>query len=382
MFPAVLLLALAPSVRCETIEAVHEAIVPFLESHDVAGVVTMIATPKGVKHLDAQGWANIEHHTPIKEDSIFWIASMTKPIAATAVLMLMEEEKISLDDPAAKFVPELGQMKNADGSASKTTITIKHLLTHTAGLPELTPEENRNANELQDIVAAFSSKPMQFEPGTKWLYSQTAINSLGRIVEVLSGKRFDAFLEERITGPLGMKDTTFYPSPQQQKRIASSYKKENDKLVETEIHLFVGRDLGDRKRVPLANGGLFSTAPDFARFAQMLLNGGSFDGKRYLKAETVKLMTQIQTGDLATGFTPGNGWGLGVCVIKNPQGVTSSLSTGSFGHGGAYGTQVWIDPVKKLAYILMVQRANFPNSDASDLRKAFQDAAQLKSPEK
>jgi PAS domain-containing protein len=189
------------------------------------------------------------------------------------------------------------------------------------------------------------------------------------------GQRFDEFLAQRIFTPLGMTDTTFYPTAEQQKRIARSYRLENDELVPAEILIFAGRELSAHDRVPLANGGLFTTAQDYGRFARMLLNDGSLDGTRILKPDTVKVMSSVQSGDLKTGFTPGDAWGLGVCLVRTPQGVTEALSPGCFGHGGAYGTQAWIDPVKKVAYVLMVQRANFPNSDASDVRRAFQNAA-------
>jgi CubicO group peptidase (beta-lactamase class C family) len=356
------------------IRAVRDAIAPFI-GKDIAGAVTLVVTPDGIKHLDAQGFADVEQKKPMTPDAMFWIASMTKPITATAILMLQEDGKLSVDDPAAKYLPELGRMKSADGSPLKTTITIKHLLTHTSGLPENTSEETHAAKNLQDLVAAFATKPMQFEPGTKWQYCQTGINSLGRIVEVVSGQRFDEFLAQRIFTPLGMTDTTFYPTAEQQKRIARSYRLENDELVPAEILIFAGRELSAHDRVPLANGGLFTTAQDYGRFARMLLNDGSLDGTRILKPETVKVMSSVQSGDLKTGFTPGDAWGLGVCLVRTPQGVTEALSPGCFGHGGAYGTQAWIDPVKKVAYVLMVQRANFPNSDASDVRRAFQNAA-------
>jgi CubicO group peptidase (beta-lactamase class C family) len=365
----------------QTLPGVHEAVAPFLERKEAAGLVTVVVTPEKVVHVEAQGWADVERKAEMKADDVFWIASMTKPVTAVAVLMLADEGKLSVDDPASKYVPELGAMKNADGSPLATPITIKHLMTHTAGLPENAREETRAAKTLQDLVDAFAKKPMSFEPGTKWAYSQTAINSLGRIVEVVSGKRFDDFLDERIFKPLGMADTTFYPSKEQQKRLATSYRVEGGnggqgaQLMPAEIFIFAGRDLHERDRVPLANGGLFSTAADYGTFVRMLLNDGSLDGKRYLKPETVKQMGSLQTGELKTGFTPGNGWGLGVCVVREPQGVSAALSQGSFGHGGAYGTQAWVDPMKKVGYVLMVQRQNFPNADASDLRKAFQDAA-------
>jgi CubicO group peptidase (beta-lactamase class C family) len=137
----------------------------------------------------------------------------------------------------------------------------------------------------------------------------------------------------------------------------------------------MGKTPTSRDRFPAANGGLFSTVNDYARFCRMILAGGELDGTRFLRPESVRLMTTIQTDDLKTGFTPGNGWGLGWCVVREPQGITAMLSPGTFGHGGAYGTQAWIDPHLKRVYILMVQRADFPNSDDSPVRRAFQEAA-------
>jgi CubicO group peptidase (beta-lactamase class C family) len=151
--------------------------------------------------------------------------------------------------------------------------------------------------------------------------------------------------------------------------------RKDGRLAPAENRFLAGRAPTSRDRVPAANGGLFSTAPDYGRFVRMLLNEGTLDGKRYLKPETVRRIATVHTGDLVTGFTPGNGWGLGVCVVREPQGVTAMLAKGSYGHGGAYGTQAWIDPVKGAGYILMVQRSDFPNSDASDVRAAFQQAA-------
>ena len=187
---------------------------------------------------------------------------------------------------------------------------------------------------------------------------------------------FEQFAYERLFGPLGMKDTTFYLTEEQLPRLAKSYTRTGKgQLEETEIRFLNGKSPRSRDRFPAANGGLFSTAIDYARFGQMVLNDGAFEGKRYLKAETVKQMSTIQTGTLKTGFTDGNGWGLGWCVVREPKGVTAMLSPGSFGHGGAYGTQAWIDPGKRRVYILMVQRANFKNSDDSEVRRGFQETA-------
>jgi CubicO group peptidase (beta-lactamase class C family) len=158
-------------------------------------------------------------------------------------------------------------------------------------------------------------------------------------------------------------------------RLAKSYEKTDGGLKETGIFILDGHAPTDRDRYPAANGGLFSTARDYAQFCQMILNGGYKGGRQFLKPHTVQEMTSAQTGDLKTGFTEGNGWGWGWCVVREPQGVTQTLSPGSFGHGGAYGTQAWIDPVKGAAYLLMVQRSNFPNADASSVRARFQQAA-------
>jgi CubicO group peptidase (beta-lactamase class C family) len=195
---------------------------------------------------------------------------------------------------------------------------------------------------------------------------------------VVTGEPLEKLLKGRLFDPLGMKDTTFYLTKEQLPRLAKSYRRtDKGELEATDIFFLNGKSPTSRDRFPAPNGGLFSTATDYARFCQMVLRGGELDGKRYLKPETVKLMTAIQTAGLKTGFTEGNGWGLGWCVIREPQGITAMLSPGTFGHGGACGTQAWIDPSKKRIYILMVQRANFPNSDASEVRRGFQEAASL-----
>ncbi len=365
----------APKLDESKLAAISQRMAEFVEKKEVAGAVTLVVTPGKVAHLKAVGSADVAKGTAMKTDAIFWIASMTKPVTATAIMMLQDEGKLSVDDPAVKYLPEFAQLKMKDGSAPPEPITLRHLMTHTAGLPENSREETRAAKTLQDLVVAFTRKPMNFEPGAKWAYSQTAINSLGRIVEVASGKDLETFFQERLFVPLGMTDTTFYPTKQQQPRIATAYKAENGALSPTEVSLFAGRDLAERNRVPHANGGLYSTAADYGRFIQMILNDGSLDGKQYVTPQSVKLMTSAQTVDLKTGFTPGNAWGLGWCVVRDPKGVSGMLSPGSFGHGGAYGTQAWIDPQRRLGFVLMVQRSNFPNSDNSDVRKAFQEAA-------
>ncbi len=271
-------------------------------------------------------------------------------------------------------MPEFKDLKTADGKPAR--LTIRHLLTHTSGMGEVTPEQAREITNLAGLIPLHVAKPVAFEPGTKWVYCQSGINTAARIVEVVSGQPFEKFLEQRLFVPLGMKDTTFYLTDAQLPRLATSYRRTRQgALEETQNFILYGKSPTSRDRFPAANGGLFSTAQDYCRFCQMFINDGSLDGKQYLKPETVKLMTRIHTGAIKTGFTDGNGWGLGFCVVRDPQGITSMLAPGSFGHGGAYGTQAWIDPEKKRIFILLVQRADFPNSDASEVRRAFQQAA-------
>jgi CubicO group peptidase (beta-lactamase class C family) len=306
---------------------------------------------------------------------------MTKPVTAAAILMLQDEGKLAVSDPVSKYIPDFAALKTPSGKPANLTIT--QILTHTSGLGEATGPAAQGARTLADLVPIWLAAPMQYEPGERWRYTQSGINAAGRIVEVVSGMSFDQFLQKRLFDPLGMKDTTFYPTEAQRARLATAYAKNKETGVLEPVP--PRADFGRRERPPLGNGGLYSTAPDYARFARMLLNRGTLDGTRYLSDKAMTFLATPQTGDLPTGFfqndTYGNrganyGWGLGTCVLRTPHdGVAGMLSAGTFGHGGAWGTQAWIDPVKGAAYVLMVQRSNFPNSDASDVRRAFQEAA-------
>jgi CubicO group peptidase (beta-lactamase class C family) len=195
----------------------------------------------------------------------------------------------------------------------------------------------------------------------------------GRVVEVVSGMPFDRFLAERIFQPLAMRDTTFHPTVEQQQRIAQLYQPTEDKKdLELGRHWLIDTSADS---TPNPSGGLFSTAPDLVRFYQMILNGGQLDGTRLISQNAVNQLTTLQTAELATGFTPGTGWGLGFCLIRHPQGVTEMLSPGSYGHGGALGTQGWIDPDRQMIFILLIARQNFGNSDGSEIRADFQRLA-------
>lgn len=354
----------------------------FIADGDISGAVTLVARQGHLASLEAVGYADLVERKPMHPDSLFWIASMTKPITATAVLMLQDEGKLSVEDSVEKYLPEFKNQwlvaeRGKDALQLRRPlrpITLRDLLTHTSGLGDA-PDAGRDLS-LAELTLAYSQQPLQFEPGSKWQYSNPGINTLGRVVEVVARTAFPAFLEQRLFRPLGMKDTTFYPSAGQLRRLAKSYRPREDGqgLEETGIPFFKG-DLLSRKRTPFPAGGLFSTAPDLFRFYQMVLNGGSFKGRPYVSRASVGLMTRTQTGDLKTGFTDGMSFGFGWAVVREPAGVTAMLSPGTFGHGGAYGTNGWVDPAKEMILVLMIQRAKLPNADASPVRHAFQDAA-------
>ncbi len=354
----------------------------FVEDGTISGAVTIVADPHRVLSLNTVGAADLRSQKPMRADSLFWIASMTKPIAAIAVLMMQDEHRLNVEDPVEKYLPEFKNQWLIQEKSSNTVtlirparpIIIRDLLTHTSGLADA-PSPRTDAT-LAELVMAYSQLPLRFPPGSKWEYCNSGINTLGRIVEVVSGQRIENFFQRRIFNPLRMKDTTFWPTPSQARRLARTYQpgKDGNGLEATEI-FFIKGELSDRRRTPLPAGGLFSTASDVTLLYQMILNGGTLDGKRLLSRESVGLMTRTQTGDLKTGFTEGMSWGFGFQVVKEPQGITAMLSTGTFGHGGAYATQSWADPKKDLIYVLMIQRAGFPNGDNSPVRQAFQETA-------
>jgi CubicO group peptidase (beta-lactamase class C family) len=348
---------------------------------EVAGAVTVVVAKDKVLHLESTGHADVAGKRPMSPDTLFWIASMTKPITGVAILMLQDEGKLNVADPVAKYLPEFANLKTPSGKPANLTIT--QILTHTSGLGEAGAGA-KDAKTLADVVPLWVAAPMQYEPGEKWKYTQSGINAAGRIVEVVSGMTFDAFLQKRLFDPLGMVDTTFYPTEAQRARLVTAYAKDKDSGELKAVPPRSDYD-GTRNRPPQGNGGLYSTPRDYARFCQMLLGNGTYEGRRYLSDAAMKFITTPLTGEIPTGFFQNDtfgqrgknyGWGLGTCVLITPhEGVAEVLSPGSYGHGGAWGTQAWIDPVKGVAYVLMVQRANFLNSDASDVRRAFQRAA-------
>jgi CubicO group peptidase (beta-lactamase class C family) len=353
-------------------KSISAALQPFVDRHVLAGAVTLVADKEKVLSLETVGYADISASKPMRPDALFWIASQSKPITATALMMLVDEGKVSLDDPVVKYLPEFKDLwlaveqdkEHVVLKRPKHAVTVRNVLSHTSGMLFRSALEQPTLDmlPLRVAVASYAMTPLQTEPGTKYLYSNAGINTAGRIIEVVSGTPYEVFLDKRLFEPLGMKDTTFWPNADQVARLAKSYKPNAAKtgLEETKIGQLT-YSLGDRKRQPMPAGGLFSTAADIGRFCQMILNGGVFDGKRYLSEDAVKQMTTKQTGE----------------ALKDAYGLGWSTGGGVIGHGGAYATNMTIDPKRGLITVWMVQHAGFPG-DGGQSRQAFQKAVQEK----
>jgi CubicO group peptidase (beta-lactamase class C family) len=364
----------------------HAALQKFVDDKEVAGAVTVIGRKGHLASIEVVGQRDREGGKPMETDTVFRIASMSKIATAVAVMMLEDDGKLSVDDPVEKHLPEFrGQKLIKEIKEGPTTtvtlvaperpIAIKDLMTHTsgmncslpAGFADLYGKRNR---PLAEAVVGFSQHPLISPPGKVWKYCGPAYDTLGRIIEVASGKKYETFMDERLFRPLGMKDTTFHPTPAQVARLALIYEKDGDSIKR------VARQDFEPKNIiyPAASGGLFSTALDYAKLCQMLADKGSAGSKHLLRPETVAKMSSVHfTYAEKVGFTPGLGMGLGVQVVMKPTEVTAMLSPGSFGHGGAFGTHAWVDPRNEIYFVLMVQRRNQGDGDASAIRKTLQE---------
>lgn len=349
---------------------VVESLRPYIKK-EIAGAVVLLAQNNRILEFDAIGFADLKSKRKMKKDDIFWVASMTKPVVAAAILTLSDEGKLSVDDKVEKHLPEFKNMwltseKSDDKMAlvrNPTPPTLRQLLAHTDGFADVPLPHAETP--LAEWVTSVSRMPLMFEPGTKWNYNNSGMNALGRIVEVVSGESLGKFFQKHFFKPLGMKDTTFVLSKKQHKRLTTAYKKsEETKELEPAVNFIIrGKPTNERLTI-CPGGGLFSTPIDMFKFYQMLLDGGVRDGRRYLSKKAFKDLTKIQTGDMETGFTPGMSFGLGVGMVRKPTGITSRLSPGTFGHGGVFGTQAWVDPGAKAMLLLMLQRSGFNHAPA------------------
>jgi CubicO group peptidase (beta-lactamase class C family) len=372
-----------------------------VDDGEIAGVVTLLARHGRIVSVDSYGKSNIADATPLKRDAIFRIYSQTKPITGVAMMMLFEQGKWSFDDPVSKFVPEFANLEvfdglDTDGKAKVVAMTrrptMRMLMTHTAGFgygfgpfadnyvdEQIQKTGVFRAADLHDMVVKLASVPLRYQPGTKWSYS-AAVDIQGYIVEKISGQRFGDFLAEHLFRPLGMKDTAFYVAPEKVARLASFYgvDKKTKALVELTPEKFPAlQDFTKMPNLDLGGAGLLSTVDDYARFCQMLLNGGIFNGARILTPATVAL---IGSNQLPTTAAPEDEWeggssiggpdlgfGVDVAVMKDPARMGKLDGAGTLYWGGAAGTWFWIDPKNDLFFVGMIQRYDSGDSTSTNL---------------
>lgn len=351
----------------------------YVDERLIPGAVTMVARQGKVVHFDACGYKEVDRQDPMQTDTIFRVASMTKPVVSLALMMLYEEGKFQLHDPVAKFLPGFANMQVMvdDGKGGQVTapakrqINIRHLLTHTAGfaseyLESFAGCSNKAYKEIvqpwdrsgtiDDFVERLAQAPLVCEPGEKWNYSRSTC-VVGRLAEVMSGQTLKDFLQERIFDPLGMVDTHFFLPREKMSRFAASYKPGDDGRIllddpDTDKSFF----LDQNSRFYVGSGGLVSTAMDYFRFADMLMRGGCSESTRLVSRKTIDLMVQNHTGNKHIWLSgAGYGFGLGLGVMRD-QGVSHKIvSNGSYSWGGMYCTYWWNDPVEQLFGMMLTQ---------------------------
>jgi CubicO group peptidase (beta-lactamase class C family) len=357
----------------DRLQRINQMVQRAIADQRISGAVTLVARKGRVAYYEAQGLMDIDTHKSMTKDAIFRMASSTKPITAIAILMLLEEGKLQLTDPVSRFIPQFKGMKvavtAADGKGTELVpasreITIRDLLTHTSGLGSggagskeiMKLMQARQANDtLADFIPKLGTIPLDFQPGTQWRYSGlAAFDTLARIVEIASGQTFDQFLRQRMLEPLGMKDTFFSVPEDRKSRLATIYRRgAKGALEKLKVPGFF-----TSKTYFSGAGGLASTAEDYFRFGQMLLNGGHLNGRRLLSPRTVELFASNHVGDMfpgQLGRPKGIGFGLGVEVVQDAVQAGWLRSPGSFGWDGAFGTTFWVDPREKMVVVFLIQ---------------------------
>jgi CubicO group peptidase (beta-lactamase class C family) len=373
----------------QRLERVHELVARTIAAGEIAGAVTLVARNGQVAYLEAQGVMDLTSKRPMQADSMFRLASMSKPVAAVAILMLAEEGKVRLNDPVSKFIPSYAQLEvgiakpaapgpggppaapagGGVGGAppnfytvpAMREITVLDLLTHTSGLmsgPMGNSVANASFNKRHDLglkwVEELGASPLEFQPGTRWAYSAVAgFDALAHIVEIAAGQEYSEFLAQRLFGPLGMRDVTFWPSTEQRSRLATVYQRRDGALAPND-----DPDSMSGQKYHGGGGGLMATAETYAQFAMMLANGGELNGVRILSPRTVELMGSAFIPSTLPGRAPGEGYGLGVRVVTDSAARGTWLSQGSFGWSGVYGTHFWVDPKEHLVGILLAQTSS------------------------
>jgi len=378
-------------MSAERLRRIDQMVQRRIDAGDLTGAVTIVARKGKVVHLEAQGVMDLESRKPVAKDTLFRVASMTKPITGLAILMMIEEGKVRLTDPVSRYIPEFRGMKVAvplpnqgrggapepgggaggrGGAAAvpqfysvpaEREITIRDLLTHVSGLvsgpignSEARKLNRRPEENLASYVPRLGTTPLEFQPGSRWSYSaQAGFDTLGRIVEIVSGMPLDQFFRQRIFDPLGMNDIYFWPPDDRWPRVASVYQRTPNGLQKSQ-----NPNNMSSKVYFMGSGGLISTAEDYLPFGVMLANGGEWNGKRLLSPKTVEMMRAVHVPDTLPGRQPGEGYGLSVRVVNDHARRGTLLSSGSFGWSGAYGTHFFVDPVEQVVAVLMVQTSN------------------------
>jgi len=380
--PALFAASVPPAASAQDFSTIAPKMQSFVDQGQVAGVVTLVATKDKILHLAAVGKSDLQTGRAMRTDDLFWIASMSKPMTAVAVALLVDDGKLSFDDPVGKYIPDFNDLwVTAQTDANQRSqvrptrpVTLRDLLTHTSGLGEY--RVTGPSWTLAEMTRALAREPLRFQPGAKWAYSTAGLDTAGRVVEIVSGLPYNQFLQKRLFDPLGMKNTSFWIEQKNVARYADTYRlDQTNKLVHAPIPYLYDTVPTDHQRPPLGGAGLFSTAEDVAKFYQMALNGGVVNGKQILKTETLNEMLHKQTGDLKA--RPGMPWGLGFCIVEDPTQLeaNNALTPGSFGHGGAFGTSSWADPKRGVIYVMMLELAGQRNPDNSPMHIEFQKAA-------
>lgn len=376
-------------ISSERLARLHASMQAFVDRHEAGGIVTLVGRDGKVVDVHAAGFQDVDSGTVMKTDTIFRIASMTKPITSVAVMMLFEEGKILLTDPVSKFIPSFKSMRVVgEGGTTvpaRREISIRDLLSHRSGISYgflnggavgdayrkegVTDGLTLTSMTLQEGIDTLAAQPLMSHPGAAWNYS-LSVDVLGRVVEVASGQPFDVFLHDRIFKPLGMTDTSFEVPDAKWPRMATVYSPNGSGGIRP---MRDPEAFGNTNMSPIASykapkkyfsggAGLVSTARDYGRFALMLAGGGAVDGVRLLSPKTLELMTASHTADLPAGGLIGNGanFGLGFRVVMDVATTQTAGSAGMFGWSGIYGTTFWVDPKEQLVAIMMVQR--YPGS--------------------
>ncbi len=384
--------AVAPAsvgVATDRLERLHQGMKGFIDRKEAGGIVTLIAREGKTVDLYAVGFQDVEKNVPMKTDAIFRIASMTKPVTSVAFMMLFEEGKLFLTDPVSKFIPAFKSMTVLEGigaeaksAPARRAITIRDLLSHRSGITYgflsggaigggyrkngVTDGLTTSTMTLEEGINKLAAEPLVSQPGERFNYSLST-DVLGRVVEVVSGQPFNVFVKERILKPLKMNDTDFIVPEAKWSRFVTVYSPDGKGGIRpmTDPESFGNTIMSPwalykEGRTYFSGGaGLASTASDYARFANMLLNGGALDGARLLGPKTIELMTRSHTSELAPPLQllgPGVNFGLGFRVVTDLASTQTLGSDGLYGWSGIYGTNFWVDPKERLVAVMMVQK--------------------------